>query len=151
VYNGKGVTLIELLCIIAILGVLSAIAIPEIVSTIDKWVLDSTAKEIVEDIRWTQHLATTKGIYHHFEVNLKENLYRIRSIALRDPTIKRVEFNPNISEITCTFKSEGDFKRLTFSPTGIPSQTGSITLTSKKGNELTITVAVGTGRVEIKS
>ncbi|NLI60867.1 MAG: prepilin-type N-terminal cleavage/methylation domain-containing protein [Clostridiales bacterium] len=150
-YNGKGVTLIELLCIIAILGVLSAIAIPEIVSTIDKWVLDSTAKEIVEDIRWTQHLATTKGIYHHFEVNLKENLYRIRSIALRDPTIKRVEFNPNISEITCTFKSEGDFKRLTFSPTGIPSQTGSITLTSKKGNELTITVAVGTGRVEIKS
>lgn len=150
-YNGKGVTLIELLCIIAILGVLSAIAIPEIVSTIDKWVLDSTAKEIVEDIRWTQHLATTKGIYHHFEVNLKENLYRIRSTALRDPTIKRVEFNPNISEITCTFKSEGDFKRLTFSPTGIPSQTGSITLTSKKGNELTITVAVGTGRVEIKS
>ena len=32
--------------------------------------LESTAKQIMEDIRWTQHLAITNAISHYFELIL---------------------------------------------------------------------------------
>ena len=148
--NKKGFTLVELMCIIAVLAILSLIAIPEVMNSIDKWILDSTAKQIVEDIRWTQHLAITGCLIHYFDIDVSDRSYRIRSGILNDPTIKTVEFNPNITGIVSTFKSHGKYKRLSFSSTGIPAQTGSVFLTSKRGKEVTITVAVGTGRVAIK-
>lgn len=146
----RGFTLIELMCFIAVLAILSLIAVPEVMGSIDKWILDSTARQIAEDIRWTQHLAITGCISHNFDLNISNRSYRIRSAILSDPTIKTVEFNPNIASISSTFKSQGNYKRLSFSSTGIPAQTGSIVLTSKKDKEVTITVAVGTGRVAIK-
>jgi prepilin-type N-terminal cleavage/methylation domain-containing protein len=146
----KGFTLIELICVIAILGILAFIAIPTITTSLDKWVLESTAKQIMEDIRWTQHLAITNAISHYFELDIDNRFYRIKSIALREPTKKTIEFSPNIASISSTLKTEGKYKRLTYSATGIPTQTGSIVLKSKKGKEKTITIAVGTGRVTIK-
>ena len=146
----KGLTLIELICAISILGILLVIAVPITTDLIDKWILESTAREIVEDIRWTQHLAITKEISHNFDLNISNRSYRIRSANIRESIIKSVKFSSAISNISSTFKNHGTYKRLSFTPTGNPSQTGSIVLTSKKGRELTITVAVGTGRVTIK-
>ena len=146
----RGFTLIELICIIALLCILLTVAVPKFTEVMDKWVLDSTAKQIVEDIRWAQHLAITDSISYNFDVNISNRSYRIRSISIRDPIIKSVDFSPSIANISSTFKNQGAYRRLSFSPTGIPSQTGSIVLTSKKGRKLTITVAVGTGRVAIK-
>lgn len=148
--NQRGFTLIELICCIALLGILSFIAVPGIMESIDKWILDSTAKEIVEDIRWAQHLAITGHMDYYFDVNISNSYYRIKSRFRNEPTIKRVNFNPNIIDIVCNFESHGVYKRLSFSPTGIPSRTGTIDLKSKRGREATITVAVGTGRVMIK-
>lgn len=146
----KGLTLIELICAIAILGILLVVAVPSITDSIDKWILESTARQIVEDIRWTQHLAITKGVTHNFDLNITNRSYRIRSAVIQEPTIKSVKFNSTIANISSSFRNHGSYKRLSFATTGNPSQTGSIVLTSKKGRELTITVAVGTGRVTIK-
>lgn len=148
--NQKGFTLIELMCLIAVLAILTFIAIPDIIGTIDKWILDSTARQIVEDIRWTQNLAITECSSYNFDINTSNRTYRIRSAIIGNPTIKTVEFNPCIISISSNFKNQDNYRRLSFSSTGIPSQTGSIVLTSRKGNQVTITVAVGTGRVAIK-
>ena len=91
-----------------------------------------------------------KGITHNFDLNISDRTYRIRSAAVFEPTIKTVKFNAAISNISSTFKNHGSYKRLSFATTGNPSQTGSIILKTKKDRELTITVAVGTGRVTIK-
>jgi len=146
----QGLTLIELICTITVLGMLLVVAVPSITDLIDKWVLESTAREIVEDIRWTQYLAITKGVTHNFDLNVANRSYRVRSALLQEPTIKSVKFKSTITNITSTFRNHGSYKRLSFATTGNPSQTGSIILTSKKGREITITVAVGTGRVIIK-
>lgn len=146
--NKKGFTLIELICAIALLGVLLFIAVPEIKSTRNKWVVDSIAKQIVQDIRWTQHLARTEGAHYDFDVNTGEGTYRIRSLGDQE-NIKNVELSSAITSITTSFQNKGIYDRLSFTPTGIPSQTGTIYLITADERELKITVAVGTGRVVI--
>lgn len=108
----KGLTLIELICAISILGILLVIAVPITTDLIDKWILESTAREIVEDIRWTQHLAITKEISHNFDLNISNRSYRIRSANIQESIIKSVKFSSAISNISSTFKNHGTYKRL---------------------------------------
>lgn len=147
--NSKGFSLIELLCTISILGILTLITVPLISGIIDKWVLNSSVNEIAGDIRWVQNLAITEATPYIFELDIKNALYKVRGTDARKAPLKTVKFDDKIDKITSTLKTEGNFKRLTYTPTGIPSQTGSIILTSKKGEKLKITIAVGTGRVAI--
>lgn len=148
--NQKGFTLIELLSILIVMGILLAIVVPEIKTTREKWILDSTAREIAEDIRWAQHLAITECMNHNFDLDTANRSYRIRSILSNKPTVKSVNINSSITNISSTFKKEGNYHRLSFAPNGNPAQVGSIYLTSKSGKSLTITVVVSTGRVVIK-
>lgn len=144
----KGFTLVELVCTVAVLGILLLIAVPEIMSIKDKWILDSTAKQMAEDIRWTQHLAQTEGGYYNFDIHISEYTYRIRD-KYDSKDIKFVDIPAEITNIASTLPRNTNYHRLALTPTGIPTQTGTIFLTSAKDKKLRITIAVGTGRVAI--
>lgn len=150
--GSKGFTLVELMATIFLLSILLLIAAPNIIMISQKWILETTAREMVEDIRWTQHLAIVEGQSYNFEIHLSEKYYLIRPARSKEVHRKKVKLNPNIVRVTSTLANNGqffDYKVLTYSETGNPSQTGRIVLESRDGNSVTITIAVGSGRAKI--
>lgn len=152
--NTDGFTLLELITILFILGMLCYLAIPALISS-EQIILESTAQRMVQDIRWAQQLAIHTGKNHNFEIHLTEKYYYIRSENPNELSLKKVRLNDSIESITSTLASAGyggsftQYRILSYSPTGIPSQTGTIILKTKSGKEIKITIAVATGRVMI--
>lgn len=71
----SGYTLIELILIIVILGIMTAIAIPRISNT--KKLSYITARELVSDLRNTRSLSINKGVIHRLEFFESNTKYRI--------------------------------------------------------------------------
>jgi prepilin-type N-terminal cleavage/methylation domain-containing protein len=149
--NCKGITLIELLAVLAIMGMLLSLISLNTVTATDKSILDSAVNMIAQDIRLTQQLAVSRGDVYFFEIHVKENYYRIRS---NSSGVYKIEYlHPAISISITGFEdyytgSYKDLKVLKYTPAGTPSTTGTITLT-KNGLKREIRVMVGTGRVRI--
>ena len=157
--KNQGITLIELIVVLAVIGVLLAVISPGIQQPIQEAMLRTEAQRIAQEIRLTQQLAITTGMDYCFEIHVNEKYYNIRpkntAIKLKNGVYKKEYLNKNLHAVKCNFPSlySGEYaglKVLTYTPTGIPSQTGSIELYSKDGKKKTIRVAVGTGRVRIQ-
>jgi prepilin-type N-terminal cleavage/methylation domain-containing protein len=153
--NRKGFTVIELVLVISMVSILLLIARPSIQKPLERSILESEAQKIAGDIRLTQQLAYTQGRDYHFEIDIMEKYYKIRSSNPFEPSVKRETIDGRIKTIECNFArvhsgSYTYYKRLTYTPTGIPSQTGTIELKMNSGIKKTIRVAVATGRVVIR-
>ncbi|NLX70599.1 MAG: type II secretion system protein [Clostridiales bacterium] len=155
--NNRGITLIELITVLAIIGLILAVVSPSIKPPAEKVKLKTEAERIVQDIRLTQQLAITTGMDYCFEIHIYEKYYNIRpkTPIATDGVYKKEYLDKSLHTIKCNFASPytgryAGLKVLTYTPTGIPSQTGSIELYNRNGDKMTIRVAVGTGRVRIQ-
>jgi len=150
--KSHGFTLIELILVMALLGILLAVLIPNLYPFLDGIVLKTEAQKIALVIQQTQQLAKLSGEYHFFEIHTSEKFYRIRNF---EGTVIKEEINSRIHKITSNFPgySGGDanLKILTFTSTGTPGgRTGNIQLFLKSGKSSTVHVAAVTGRVRIE-
>ncbi|HHU63150.1 MAG TPA: type II secretion system protein [Clostridiales bacterium] len=153
--NKKGFTVIELVLVVSIISILLLMARPSIQVPLERSILETEAQKIAGDIRLTQQLAYTQGRDFHFEIDITERYYKIRPSNPFESSIKRETLDRRIKRITCNFAgipggSHSSLKRLTYTPTGIPSQTGTIELIMGSGIKKSIRVAVATGRVVIR-
>ncbi|MGI6705454.1 MAG: pilus assembly FimT family protein [Clostridia bacterium] len=146
-----GFTLVELAIVISIIGLLGLLIVPNIVSTTEKWILESAAQEMLQDIRTTQQLAVTSGYEHSFQLNATQNRYRIRHVSSTKPTIKEVEMDKRIKVRVGGdgFVVFGDYRVLSYKATGSPERTGTIYLSVDSGHSVAITVMLNTGRAVI--
>lgn len=75
-----GVTLVELLAVIAIIGLVAAIAIPQ-ASSVSPAVADAAAAEIAHAIRFAQREAVRTGKYHVAEIDPAGQTVRVYSLT----------------------------------------------------------------------
>ena len=75
----KGFTLIELLTVIAVMGILTAVAVPSYAVIKQHSVLDSAAQEVVSALKTAQNMAmTAQGGEDYFNVTfITKNQYKI--------------------------------------------------------------------------
>ena len=73
--NKKGVTLIELVVVFAIIGIAAALATPSIGSWMPKYRLRSAARDIVSTMRNAQMKAVTNNIAYQVDFNVGANSY----------------------------------------------------------------------------
>jgi len=147
----RGLTLVELIVAIALLGILAAVVSPRLTTPLGEAVLNARAFEIAQDIRRVQQLAVTSGKYHIFEIHTVNRIYNIRPENPMETPLKTVNFDTQITSITSNFQPiSGGWRRLTYTSAGRPGQTGEVVIFDARGRGRAIIVAVGTGRVRIE-
>jgi len=139
----KGFTLIEVILVLAILGLFSIFIVPNFKKTLAKYKLEVAAQELAQNIRITQQKSITEGVSHKIVLDLnKKDNYQMLS-GRRGKLIKL----PSGVYFDWTTYSEVD-KTLVFYPTGAPNRGGTIAITNGR-DTLFVIVSIATGRVRI--
>ena len=151
--HNRGFTLLELIVVLAILGIISSIVIPSIVFITRRNTLKTVTQEIAQKIKDTQQLATNYRKEVIFDLDINRNTYTVRENRAKPKTFTTGQFSKDITITSNLYRPyTGDMRgvrRIKYSANGLPSQTGTIWLTDQSGKTMTITIAVGTGRVKV--
>jgi len=144
-------TLIELLCIIALLSLMVAIARPVMQNAGQKYNLKIAARTMATDMRRCQQTAIATGVPYCMEFIISEefDLYHYRIKNCQTSKSERVKFPEGVKYRSTTFRVDGGFPKLRFKPNGAPNYGGTVVLTNNEGKVLYVIVTPATGRVRI--
>lgn len=141
--ESKGFTLIELICIIALLGIIALISFPRINGMNDNY-LDSISKELLYDIRFVrnQNMSEPSKSYNLVMTN---NSYYIK---MSNPLPKIVKTKSLKDNYSLAYNQE---QTLIFNVYGAPNKGQTITVMNTLNNHYReITIIPNTGRIQLK-
>lgn len=140
----RGVTLIELVICIGVLGIIASMAVLTLGQSLAKQELDSTSRQLVADIRWLQQLSINTGggtvIYRLlFNNSVPYGYY----VTANTQVIKKVTLPVSI-------RLGGNYIQIGFGLSGAPTGAQTISLQSTKLKTWKyVVLAPVTGRVRI--
>ncbi len=145
----KAFTLIELLCVVALLGLMMAVAVPVFKDIGQKRNLEIAARTLATDMRRCHQAAITTGRAHYIEFLIYYDVYHYRIGDGTNSKTKKVKFPEGISYRSTTIAEKNGIPRLTFQVDGAPINAGTVVLRNTDGNVLYIIVTPATSRVRI--
>ena len=136
--NSKGVTLIELVIILALLGILAGITVPSM--DWSNYYLRTQARQLCAEIRNVRVLRMTEGV--DYKVSLNRDFYQINNGIKQ---VKKVNMLSN-------YKIYYNNQEITFNyNSGAPDKGDTITIKNvKNGRSMEITIVPASGRVLLK-
>jgi prepilin-type N-terminal cleavage/methylation domain-containing protein len=157
--NNKGITLLELMITLVVLGITSTLAFPQFERTMDKLRLKNAGRDMVSSLRLARSDAVSKrqqfGVY--FDINSRRcilfkdlaNLAAFTYDAGSDSDMVATPLPSHVNFGSTSFPNSV----VIFQPYGSASNSGSIGLYSSEGSSGTFTVDVlsSTGRVKLIS
>jgi len=153
----KSFTLVELVIVIAVIGILTAVLAPAFSSVYDNIKMEGAYRQLMQDIRYVQYLAVARQVPHGISFNPYANSYfayrQTTSNTIKDPATQKqyiVSYSTGkfsgIDLVSTTFVLPlAD--TLEFTSSGAPAGSGSITIVYK-GITKIISVEANTGRVQ---
>ena len=153
----KSFTVIELVMVMVIIGVLSVISMPVIITSYSSIKIDGAYKQLKQDIRYAQQLAVSRQVVHGIYLDPSADsyfVYRLNtSNIVKDPSTQKPlnviygqgKFS-GVDMVSTTFNIPAN-NTLEFNSLGAPSCAGTITL---RYGSITKTVDVeqNTGRIQ---
>jgi prepilin-type N-terminal cleavage/methylation domain-containing protein len=140
-------TAIELLCVLAILGLLAALAVPALADWAAAGALETAAHRLAQDMRRIQQAAITSGLTSEIQFYEYANRYRLIDNAADKEIF--VDLPPGIAYRSNNFPVSAGKRTLKFYRSGAPNQGGSVGLKNERGEILYVIVTPATGRVRI--
>jgi type II secretion system protein H len=154
--NGvSGLTLIELMTVVAIIGIVAAMAVPSFLSYMPKLRVKSAARDIVSQLR----LARSKSVAERrpfgvaFDMS-KNSVYTFadtdnpagQSYSTSDSVVHADTLNTDISLNSCTYANNC----VVFNATGAASTSGDLQVVTGDGSIImSINILASTGRVRL--
>ena len=137
-----GFSLIELIIIISIIGILSAIIVPRANNLVDSMQLKTAGDKLIDDLRYAHNYAISTHDTTWFVVNIVDNSYGIyvgsspsdREL-IWDPSTNRqalVDFDVQYSGVRITSVNFGGESEVSFDWWGTPSDGGVVVLNGTK-------------------
>jgi type II secretion system protein H len=147
--SGKGFTLIEMMIVIAIIGILSAVSFFVWSGYQNNVNLRTAAGEVMSDIASCKQRAISEGIQYCMQFTDGSPSYSINASSCTAPTQTQAKnltsFGAGLTVSNTNFNSD----RVSFLPRGtLSSNTGTIVLRNSKNSTATITVQI-TGRAYV--
>lgn len=143
----KGFTLLELLLVMAILGLLSAAVMPRMLPVLDKIRLQSDARDVAQALRLARQQAISTGKPAAFYIYPYASLYRVQNA-------NSLHFREGIKCIDTSFAPaySGGPPACTFHPNGAPlPRAGTVVLANQRGEKTYIIVNPVVGRVRVSN
>jgi len=143
-------TLIELLCVIALLGMITMLATPAISNLGRSRDLESAARTLATDLRKAQHKAIMVG--QNQRVNFRYDINDNNQYTITDTSTGETEhlfFPEGITYRAVTFPIIERYRGVAFKYTGVTYPGGTVWLTNSAGDGLYVIVTPVTGRVRI--
>ena len=142
--NKKGVTLIELVTVMVIIGIAVGFIIPNIGAWLPNYRLRSAARDIVSTMRTAQMKAISTNLTYQVSFLGASYVLRYQTTAgpVNDGAVQTLPPGVSISAITIAGSNA------VFNPNST-SSSGSVTLQNNKGTQRRLTLTPSTGRVTI--
>ncbi|UNC92564.1 GspH/FimT family pseudopilin [Candidatus Contubernalis alkaliaceticus] len=141
----KGFSLIEVLLVLTILGILTAVVIPVLDMVLDYHSLDTTAGKMAANMRLAQSHAITTNQFTRLVFHRFSNLYMVELSLVKE----WIDIPQGISICAINFPKSGGRETLTFNSLGTPNQGGHVGLENRRGDKLYVIITPVTGRVRI--
>ncbi len=142
----RGTSLLELLVVIALLGILTSLAYPKVGSSREHYILENTAWEIAYNMRMAQGHALKTGRTTRLTFYPSVNMYSIRLPEGRE----WIYLPDGVYILAINFPQVNGFETLTFNFLGTPNQGGSVYLANGRGDcWYRVIVTPVTGRVRV--
>lgn len=140
----KGLTLIELLLVLALLTILVSLATPAFSRAEQAWVLKADANKLAATLRWTRQEAVFTAQPQTVLFYPEGGSYRVNGKSMQ-------YFNKGIRYIgrTTFTKKISSTPACTFSAAGAPSSGGTVTLSNKYNKKLYIILNPVAARVRV--
>ncbi len=139
--SSRGFTLIEIIVIVALIALLSAVILPDFKSSLMDHKLNIAARQMAQNMRLVQQKAMSEGVPWRIVFHSSSNNYKInQGIKLW----KQVNLPDGVEFMYIGFSE----KTLTFYPSGAAVPAGTVKLTNNN-KSLYIIVSVATGRIRI--
>jgi len=153
--NSKGITLLELVIVVVVLGVVAAMAAPQFGGVMPRLKFKNKSRDIVSDLRLARSDAIAQrgqfGLYFDYSQNgyivFKDQINpSLFTYDIGDSVIKTVSLGQDVSLYYSTFSNN----TIVFKPDGSANSSGNVTISKDEGGELAdIDVLASTGRVRL--
>lgn len=138
-----GFTLLELIVVMALLGIVAAMAIPQYNKALDNVKLKADAKKMARVLQYARQQAITTGQSKTVYFYDQTTKYKVR-----DGDTYWLSSGITYKGLTYNGTYEGK-PAYVFSPSGAPSSCGTVYLQNRQGKVLHVIVSVAAGRVRI--
>ncbi len=145
--NCQGYTLTELIVVLALLGLLTALAVPALSHLAAPQNLDLAARELAVNMRLARQKAITSGATQIIEFHLHSDTYRVKDTGTNEAF--KVKLPEGVSYGFINFPKTGGFPCLSFLKSGAPSRGGTVSFAGPGGLNKHVIITPATGRVRI--
>ena len=139
-FNNRGFTLIELICVICILGIVTTLFVCMNVNARDSFALKNTSYEIRNALQLAQQLSIDECQSYRFEIIGRDYIVKQDFLTGREVLRKNLLDGINVCPTSNQY--------VTFNRNGVTTYS-SFTFKNKFGNGVRVETLIGTGRVQI--